>query len=170
MEALERGLAFRAAGRLLEALPFLQAATREDPADGAAWYWWAVTQDNLGMEGTAVPAYREALRLGCPQKREAQAYLASSLQKTWRPQEALPFIEEAARARPEVALFHFIHGNILADLGRWDDAEAAYQRALHRDSKQPVVWGGLGHLLGRLGRYDEAREAYAAAVREGADC
>lgn len=169
MEALERGLALRAAGRPLEALPFLQAATREDPADGAAWYWWAVTQDNLGMEGTAVPAYREALRLGCPQKPAAQAYLASSLQKTWRSQEALPFIEEAVRAEPDVALFHFIHGNVLADRGRWDDAEAAYQRALHRDSKQAFVWRRLGHLLGRLGRFDEAREAYAAAFREGAD-
>lgn len=167
MSALEDGMRLQDAGRPLDALPLLQAATREEPENADAWYWFAATQDGLGMESTAVLAYREALRLGCTQTAEAHAYLASSLQKTWNASGGFGHIQQALALQPENALFHFIHGNILSDMRRWQEAEAAYRASLRLDPKRGAVWHGLGQLLGASGRYPEAWEAFQSAYREG---
>ena len=166
-DALSRGLAARAAGRLEDALAELREAVQERPGDGDAWYWLALTQDNLGMEAMAAPCYQRALDLGCADEPAAHAYLASSLQKTWRPEAALPHIEEALAARPNDALFAFIHGNILAGLARFGEAETAYRRAVDLDPGLALAWHHLGQLVGRTDRLDEARAAYEAAFQHG---
>jgi Flp pilus assembly protein TadD len=161
--ALERGLALRKAGHLLSARRQLRRATEEDPQEAEAWYWLAVTEDNLGMEGSAIPSYRRALALGCADEAGARAYLASSLQKTWRASEALPESEQAIALRPHDPLLAFIHANVLADLGRHAQAEAYYRRALELDPSLSLAWHALGHLLAYLGRLEEARQAYDMA-------
>ena len=166
-DALSRGLAARDVGRLEDALAELREAVEERPEDGDAWYWLALTQDNLGMEATAVPCYQRALDLGCADEPGAHAYLASSLEKTWRPEAALPHIEEALAARPDDSLFTFIHGNILAGLARFGEAETAYRRAVDLDPDLALAWHHLGQLVGRAHRLDEARAAYEAAYRHG---
>lgn len=50
-DALSRGLAARDVGRLEDALAELREAVEERPEDGDAWYWLALTQDNLGHGG-----------------------------------------------------------------------------------------------------------------------
>jgi Flp pilus assembly protein TadD len=46
-------------------------------------------------------------------------------------------------------------------LGRYDEAEAAYRRAMELDPKDARPWFDLGNLLqDHLGRYDEAEAAY----------
>jgi protein O-GlcNAc transferase len=162
--ALARGLAARARGELADALVEFRQAAADSPEDPEAWYWLAVTQDNLGMEATAVPCYQRALQLGCADEPAAHAYLASSLQKTWRPEAAVAHIERALAERPEDALFVFIAGNVLADLGRYDEAEAAYRRAVVLDPGLALAWHHLGQLLGRLDRLEEAAAAYEAAA------
>jgi tetratricopeptide (TPR) repeat protein len=165
--ALARGLAARAAGALGDALVELRQAVADSPQDPEAWYWLAVTQDNLGMEATAVPCYQRALQLGCADEPAAHAYLASSLQKTWRPQAAVGHIERALAERPEDALFVFISGNVLADLGRYGEAEAAYRRAVVPDPGLALAWHHLGQLLGRLDRLEKAAAAYETAEPHG---
>lgn len=164
-DPLERVQALRREGRLQDALRELEALVAAVPEDAEAWYWWAVTQDNVGMESTAIPAYRRALELGCVRRAEASAYLASSLQKTWRSAEALPWIEAALAEDPEVPLYHEIQGRVLADLSRYEEALAAWQRALALDPTAGAVWHLLGQMYGRLGRNDEAKAAYRQAYR-----
>jgi protein O-GlcNAc transferase len=167
MRALDDGLALRAAGKPLDALPVLQQATREEPGNAEAWYWLGATQDELGMESTAIPCYREALRLGCEHRADAHAFLASSLQKTWNAAGGFGHIQRALQEKPESALYHFILGNILSDLRRWNEAEAAYREALRRNPEMGVTWHHLGQLLGAAGRHPEAWEAYQTAYRYG---
>jgi tetratricopeptide (TPR) repeat protein len=51
-------------------------------------------------------------------------------------------------------------------LGRYDDAEPAYRRAIEIDPKYASPWNGLGNLLcDFLGRYEEAGAAFAEALR-----
>jgi tetratricopeptide (TPR) repeat protein len=161
----ERVESLRRQGRWQDALRDLEALVEAEPDNAEAWYWWAVTQDNVGMESTAIPAYRRALELGCSRSAEASAYLASSLQKTWRAAEALPWIEAALTAEPDVPLYHQIFGCVLADLGRWAEALAAWQRALELDPTEGRVWHLVGQLCGRLGRDEEAKAAYREAYR-----
>lgn len=119
------------------------------------------------MEATAVPCYERALDLGCADDAGAHAYLASSVQKTWRPEAALLHIEQALGARPDDALFAFIHANVLAELARFDEADTAYRRAVEIDPGFALAWHHLGQLLGYADRLKEARAAYEAAYRNG---
>ncbi len=167
MTALEEGLGLRGAGKPLEALAALRRATREEPENAEAWYWFGATQDELGMESTAVPCYREALRLGCAESADAHAFLASSLQKTWNAAGGYGHIQRALAEKPGDPLYHFILGNILADLRRWTEAEMAYREALRIDPERGIAWHRLGQLLGAAGRQAEAWEAYQMAYRYG---
>lgn len=62
-------------------------------------------------------------------------------------------------------------GNLLqVHLGRYEDAEAAYRRAIELDPADALPWNNLGDLLRyHLGRYDEAEEAYRRAIELDAD-
>jgi tetratricopeptide (TPR) repeat protein len=65
----------------------------------------------------------------------------------------------AARARNTL-------GNLLQDhLGRYDEAEAAYRRAIELDPQVAVPWYNFGNLLkDHLGRYEESETAYRRAI------
>ena len=55
---------------------------------------------------------------------------------------------------------------LLADhLGRYEEAEQAFRRAIELDPKLSNPWNGLGILLAdHLGRYEEAEQAYRRAI------
>ncbi|MFJ1678107.1 tetratricopeptide repeat protein [Streptomyces sp. NPDC088251] len=56
-------------------------------------------------------------------------------------------------------------GVVLADLGRYTEAERAYR--MQADMKDPVVLLNLGNLLGKTGRYEEAVEVLQEAGASG---
>lgn len=164
---LENGLEAWQAGDFERALDTLHAAVEEDPDNAEAWYWYAATQDRLGMESLASAGYQRALALGCQRRDEAHAFLASSLQKTWRPAEALPHIRAALATADDRALYWAIFGNVMADQGDVVKAEAAYRTAIRLDPDLGLAWHGLGQLLGLMGQSDEAWEAFARARATG---
>jgi len=50
-------------------------------------------------------------------------------------------------------------------LGRYEEAEGAYRRAIELDEKYAYPWNGLGNLLkDKLGRYEEAESSYRRAI------
>ncbi len=55
-------------------------------------------------------------------------------------------------------------GAILSLAGRYDEAIAAYQRAIALDPKVAAPHNGLGNVYAQLGRYDEAIAAYQRAI------
>ena len=57
-------------------------------------------------------------------------------------------------------------GNLLKNqLGRYEEAEAAYRQAIALDKKFAHPWNGLGNLLNDyFGRYEEAEAAYRQAI------
>lgn len=58
----------------------------------------------------------------------------------------------------------------LTDLGRIDEAEAAYRRAISLDDRFVPPWINLGNLLAdHLGRYGEAESAYREALKRDPD-
>ncbi|MFQ6131888.1 MAG: tetratricopeptide repeat protein [Armatimonadota bacterium] len=75
-------------------------------------------------------------------------------------QVALGFFEAAARAAPDEAKFHFWVASCLSQLGRYDEAIAAYKRAaeLRRQWTAPI--SDLGQTYYEAGRYREALDTY----------
>jgi tetratricopeptide (TPR) repeat protein len=55
-------------------------------------------------------------------------------------------------------------GNRLFDLERYEEAEAAYRKAIELDPNYASPHNGLGSLLRRLKRYEEAEAAYRKAI------
>ncbi len=130
----------------------LAAVVAEAPTHADAWYWWAAAQDRLGRESTAIPAYEASLQLGTQYTAEAHAFLASSLEKTWRAEAALPHIEAALGLDPGNALFLTILGNVCAALGLSERAGDAYARAVAANPSLGYAWHQLGQWQGAHGQ------------------
>jgi tetratricopeptide (TPR) repeat protein len=73
------------------------------------------------------------------------------------------FYELAARLDRDDAVIPFNLGNVLDELGRLQEAEYAYLRALARDPKLADAWFNLGVLRQKMGREEEALSSYERA-------
>jgi tetratricopeptide (TPR) repeat protein len=67
--------------------------------------------------------------------------------------------------RPQVRLSAQRVGERVLALGNYDDAIAAYQRAIQLDPKDAYPHNGLGNVYSDLGNYDEAIAAYQRAIQ-----
>ena len=91
----------------------LHRRVEEAGTDGiraVAHFELAVFHDNNGREAEAVPHYEVAIHLGLDEKRhaEALAWLASSLHKTGRPQDALGQLAQARALARDAPLRRFL--------------------------------------------------------------
>ena len=93
---------------LLEAIR--SASSKKDKA--VAHYNLGLFQDNNGREAEAIPYYEAALKLGLNREIQSQAlaWLASSLQKTGHPAEALGRAREAQSLSSDADLQRFLEG------------------------------------------------------------
>lgn len=83
-----------------------------DDSRALAHFELAVFHDNNSREAEAVPHYEAAIALGLDKKRnaEALAWLASSLYKTGRPQDAMGRLMQARAVAREAKLGRFLDG------------------------------------------------------------
>ena len=58
----------------------------------------------------------------------------------------------------------FETGNALAGLGRFEEAEASYRRAIALNPRYPEAFNNLGNILHDMGRFEEAEASYRRAV------
>jgi Flp pilus assembly protein TadD len=58
----------------------------------------------------------------------------------------------------------FNKGIALEDLGKYDEAIQAFDKALELDPQNAEAWSEKGYALGELGKYDEAIQALDKAI------
>ncbi len=73
-----------------------------------------------------------------------------------RTDEAMPYITEALRLRPNLAEARINYGAALSEQGNFDAAAAEYRRALELDPANPDAHEGLGVVLTQKGQFPEA--------------
>ncbi len=96
----------------------------------------------------AVDDISKAISLGSQRKAWAHAVRAISLLRAGRASEGLPDIELALKLKPKNANFLETHGHILEQLGRRDDALAAYRKALEFNPQKKPSQEGVKRLQG----------------------
>lgn len=73
--------------------------------------------------------------------------------------------QQALKLNDQLALGHIAQGWVRDMQGRWDEALAAYERALHLDPSNFFAWYGKVEALRHARRYPEARANIAEAIR-----
>ena len=75
----------------------------------------------------------------------------------------------AIALRPRNASAYSNLGNVLRDLGRFEDAVASHQQAVHLDPKNPDTLHNLGVALRDLGRRDQSLDCFERALAGNPD-
>jgi tetratricopeptide (TPR) repeat protein len=120
-------------GRPKRALDALHIAVRLDDRDGQVYNNLGVALWNLKKHGEALRAFKRAAGLN-PESMPIARNLARALAASQQAEEAVKALLVLLRKRPECAPAHADLGDLLFALGRDDEAEAAYERAVSQDA------------------------------------
>lgn len=74
-------------------------------------------------------------------------------------------VPAAPRPAPPSAETEYNKGLQLKEAKRFEDAVAAFRRAVSRKADFPEAWNELGYSLRQTGKYNEALQAYDQALR-----
>lgn len=128
---VREALALDRQGRLAEAIAAYQAILARWPALPDCWYSLAYLQRRAGLFAAALASYQRALDLGV--KRSQEVHLNRGVifsDHLRRPDEARRELEAALTIDPAYVPALMNLANLHEDLGRREEAEAAYERIL----------------------------------------
>jgi tetratricopeptide (TPR) repeat protein len=141
-----------------------QLASRvNDGRDVARIFAEAVRHQQAGRLGDAQTEFRKVLALD-PHNAECLHALGFIACRSGQYAAGADLFRQAIEAESNVPHFHLNLGNALYELGRSDEAMAAYQRTLELKPDSADTFGNLGRLYESLGRTEEACRAYEAAI------
>jgi tetratricopeptide (TPR) repeat protein len=87
-------------------------------------------------------------------------HLAEAYRKAGELERARDIVEQGLARHADYASAHVVLGRVLTDLGREDDARAAFQRVLELDQHNLVALRSLGDLADRANDHEEALRRY----------
>jgi len=157
--------ALRHAGRLADALAWLEQASKRFPGERAFLDGIGVVHFERGDDRRAEQAFRRSIAVQ-PDAVIAYANLNAALLRQSRQDEALAVLQQGLQIRPSANLYGNL-GNALFLRGDYVGAVAAFQEAvspLHGAPGEYLNWANLADtLLWIPGREAQARQAYAKA-------
>jgi tetratricopeptide (TPR) repeat protein len=155
-------LAFVDEGKTAEAIPHFLAALRLDPNEPIIRDDYASALLDLGQIDEAIAQLQETLRRS-PDYAPARKTLGLVTQHRFRAD--LERTQAALAAHPDDPAAHIAFAQLLADVGRRDEAITQYDQALRLDPSNASAHYNLANLLAEYGRDDEALSHYTAAAR-----
>ncbi len=99
-----------------------------------------------------------------PDNLDAQHWIAVISFQRGEKESALVRMCSILEKNPSVARFHATHGNMLKDLGRFQEAGVAYQRSLALESNAPDVLNNYGTVLAIQMKHGDALSSYRKAI------
>lgn len=160
---IELGHSFRQAGESTAAEEAFRAATVLDPSDWRNWNQLGVILTDQGRLAEAEEAYEEARTTGGPDNVWPLSNLVAVRVLQGKFDEA---IETTTSSPAEIT-----DGSIASNLGtahfylgRYEETEPLYRRAVELEPDDPTYFGNLGDVLTALADDEEAMAAYLRAV------
>ena len=158
-EALDRAVAALRAGRLEEVEQLAAGVVKSNPGHRLAGHLLGQALLMQGRpEAALVPLRRAARRCDDP---VLETLLARARSETGQGQAALETLAAATGRRPAYPQAFLELGEQLGKLGRYDEAEAAFEAGLELAPDAHVLRVGLGHLLLARNARDRARALFA---------
>ncbi len=160
------GVARLQLGLVERALMSFDEAIRLDPGCTRAWINRGEALQALDRWDEAAIAYQEVLEAE-PDNAHVHAYRGHVLVQLGdgdRLDEAERHCRRAIALMPGLSEAHTNLGNVLAAMGRDEDALASYRTALRLDPDLALPWNNIGCVEQRLGRFDAAHAAFERAL------
>jgi tetratricopeptide (TPR) repeat protein len=157
------GVTASAAGRWELARRALGKATQIHPERAQLWSALGQAEQVTGNVRHSVDAYTRALNLNGEDK-AARHNLAVGYRKLDRPADALAVLAAAEPSGGETPQTLTLRAHLLADVGRFADAVAAYEQVIWRYPDHVDAHETLARLLPTLGQSTMALDTYKAAL------
>jgi tetratricopeptide (TPR) repeat protein len=148
------------------AAPATEAALSDAPEIHGLWEKASAAYDD-GKVDLAFRTVEEALGRATADYFELRLLAARCLARLGRGDNALVFVESALAIRPASADANVVHGLLMGQRGRFDDAAASFRAATLAGRNEPnnpavtLAWYQLGQCLAESGRFLAAAQAFA---------
>ncbi|MFQ5512511.1 MAG: tetratricopeptide repeat protein [Candidatus Krumholzibacteriia bacterium] len=157
-------------GSLDEAEEWFEKAIQVNPRNNNAHYLLGLVHWDKGEMSEAADAIARAVRLR-PDKLLFRERLVTALRAAGRNEDTLPHVEFVLERKPEDVNYWIYYAETLYDMGREDEAVAAYRKALPLFQR---IWDGepesfrtnytFGILYGNLGEHEKALSYFERAL------
>jgi tetratricopeptide (TPR) repeat protein len=154
--------------RVIEALHFLEAALKVNPASADVLSNVGLALQAAKRHDEAIASYRRALQL-VPGHPEILTNLGNACLELGRLDDALASYDEVLKGRADHVGCLVNRGNLLLKLNQPEAALASYDAALAIMPRHPQILTNRGHALRRLDRPAEALVDFAAAMAAAPD-
>jgi tetratricopeptide (TPR) repeat protein len=126
-------------------------------------YYLLATTSNTPAEAKpfADKAVELAKNASDGERRYIEAVLLTRAQKT---NEALPIFLDLAKQYPDDRMVQMLLGQVYINLGKPDEAKAAFEKAIKLDGSTPRVYTFLGNIELLNGNYAKAQELFKASL------
>lgn len=162
--ALDFVLPMLKAGKMDEALPYLESLTKSAPASAAVLYNLGICYSELGQYDEAIIRLKRAVQLS-PGHVHAWVGIGNAYYRMRKPEQALEAFEKAVEIDPDDGYTHRNLGGLLIGFKRVDEAIAHLRKALDLMPDDPQSIFGLGVALEEIGTDEADEEADALYQR-----
>jgi len=162
--ALDYVLPMLQAGKIAEAVPYLESLTKSAPLNSAVLYNLGICYNELGQYDEAVIRLKRAVQLD-PGHAHAWVGIGNAYYRMRKPEQALEAFEKAVELDPNDGYTHRNLGGILIGFKRIDDALVHLRKALELMPDDPQSIFGLATALQDVGTDDSDEEADAVYQR-----
>jgi tetratricopeptide (TPR) repeat protein len=152
------------AGKLREALPYLESLTKSAPANAAVLYNLGICYSELGQFDEAIIRLKRAVQLD-PGHAHAWVGIGSAYHRMRKPEQALEAFEKAVEVDPADGYTQRNLGGLLIGFKRIPEAVERLRKALTLMPDDPQSIFGLATALEEVGTDAAAEEADALHLR-----
>ena len=161
---LNQAVALHREGQLGEAERLYRQVLDREPANGLAWYLFAMLRLQQSRAAEALDAVEQALKRD-PNILPALHLRGVLLQGLGQHRQALASFDSVIAKTPDHAEAWYNRGVVLSELGRAADALASFDKTLALRPDNADAWNNRGAALKALGQFETALESYARAIK-----